>query len=169
MGVILGLDPSLTASGVVAVPLDWAGDFSQVESMVIGRKLTRTATEAERVDRLLHIAEGIVSFARKHRARSAWLESYAFSQAKAAHSLGELGGVLRVELHRAGIDLHVAPMGPARALLLGRVPRKGAKVACAEALKAAGADFPTLDEFDAMVVANYGLSELGRLALVQAA
>ena len=83
--------------------------------------------------------------------------------------MGELGGALRIELRRAGVDLYVAPMGPARALLLGRVPRKAAKVACAEALKAAGANFASLDEYDAMVVANYGLCELGSLALVQAA
>jgi hypothetical protein len=50
---------------------------------------------------------------------------------------------------------------------LGKVPRTDAKIAVELALRAAGGRFETADEYDAMVCANYGLSELGGYALIQ--
>jgi hypothetical protein len=75
--------------------------------------------------------------------------------------LGEVGGVVRLELVRAGIELRTANMGTARKLLLGKVPRSDAKMAVYAALRAAGARFETADEAHAMAAANLGLSELG--------
>jgi hypothetical protein len=69
--------------------------------------------------------------------------------------------VVRLELVRAGLDIHTANMSTARKLLLGKVPRKGAKDAVVATLRAAGATFETADEVDAYVCANLGLSELG--------
>lgn len=73
----------------------------------------------------------------------------------------DLGGVVRLELVRAGIELTTVPMQTARKLLLGRCPKQGAKVAVAEALRAAGARFEGLDESDAFAVLNWGMSEVG--------
>lgn len=158
---ILGLDLSLNASAAVSVPISWDGDWSRVRSCVVGEKLRRDASDAERARRTETIAMRLVAFARSSGATKAFIEGYAYGLKTSAHSLGELGGVVRLELVRAGIELVTVPMQTARKLLLGRCPRQGAKVAVAEALKAAGARFETLDEFDAMAVLNWGLSEVG--------
>lgn len=164
---LIGLDLSLAASAAVAVPLDWDGDFRRVQSLVIGEKLDKGAPLAERAHRTERIASRIVTFARSVGATHAWIEQYAYSQANAAHSLGELGGVTKLFFVNAGIEINTVTASQARKLLLGNNPRKGAKVAVAEALRAAGARFDTLDEYDAMCVANFGLSELSGFCFAQ--
>ncbi len=159
--VILGLDLSVTAAAAVAVPCAWDGDWSRVESVVVGERLRRDATDAERARRTETIADRLVAFARSTGATLAFIEGYAFSRVTAAHTLGELGGVVRLELVRAGVELHTVNMASARKLLLGKVPRTDPKVAVFAALRASGARFETCDESDAMAVANYGLAELG--------
>lgn len=165
--VLLGLDLSLTASAAVACPLDWDGDFRRVQSLVIGEKLDKGASLAERAHRTERIASRLVAFARSVGATRCWIEQYAFSQANAAHSLGELGGVVKLALVSAGIEIHTVTASQARKLLLGVNPRKGAKVAVAKALRAAGAQFDTLDEYDAMAVLNFGLAEAGGYCFAQ--
>jgi len=158
--MILGLDLSLTASAAVACRTNWDGDWSRVQSLVIGEPFTKGASQEQGARRTETIAASLVAFAQSVGATQAWIEGYAYSQAKAAHSLGELGGVVRLELVRAGIEIHTVTASEARKLLLGHNPRKGAKVAVAEAFRASGARFDTLDEYDAMCVANFGLAEI---------
>lgn len=159
--IVLGLDLSLAASAAVAVPLDWDGDWSRDRACVVGEKLRRDATDAERARRTETIAARLVAFARSTGATKAFIEGYACGLKTSAHSRGELGGVVRLELVRAGIELTTVPMQTARKLLLGRCPKQGAKVAVAEALRAAGARFEGLDESDAFAVLNWGMSEVG--------
>lgn len=159
--MILGLDLSTRAAAAVAVPQDWDGRWSRVRSLVVGEPLHRDATDAERARRTETIAARLVAFARSCGVASVWIEGYAFNQATAAHTLAELGGVVRLELVRAGFDLHTANMSTARKLLLGKVPRSGAKDAVVATLRAAGSTFETADEADAYCCANLGLSELG--------
>jgi Holliday junction resolvasome RuvABC endonuclease subunit len=167
---LLGLDLSLTASAVVAVPLDWDGNWSRVRSCVTGEKLERSASDAERAHRTERIAARLVSFARSVGATHAFVEGYAYGLRTSAHSLGELGGVVRLALVTAGLELATVNMGTARKLLLGVCPRSSAKVAVAETLRAAGAPRAwSLDESDAFAVANFGLSELGGYCFAQVA
>jgi hypothetical protein len=105
------------------------------------------------------IAGSLVGFARACRVGKVWIEGYAFSQHTSAHTLAEVGGCVRLELVRAGIAIHTANIGTARKLLLGKVPRKGAKHAVHAALHAAGSPAWTLDEADAFAAVNFGLSE----------
>lgn len=167
--ILLGLDLSTRAAAAVAVPSDWDGSWSRVTSLVVGEPLRRDASDAERATRTETIARRIVAFAQAHGARQAWIESYAFSQAGAAHTLGEVGGVVRLELVRAGIEIRTAQMATARKLLLGKVPRAGAKEAVVATLRAAGACFSTADEADAFCAANLGLAHLGAVCLCQVA
>ena len=169
MTVLLGLDLSLTAAAAVAVPLDWDGDWSRVHSVVVGEPLHRTATDAERARRTETIASRLVAFAQAERATTAFIEGYAYGLRTSAHSLGELGGVVRLELVRAGVEIRTANMGSSRRMLLGACPKKGAKVAVYSTLRAAGATFETLDESDAFTCANFGLSELGGYCFCQVA
>jgi hypothetical protein len=159
--ILLGLDLSLTAAAAVSCPLDWDGQWCRVHSVVIGEPLHRIATDAERARRTETIASRLVTFARAEGATVAFIEGYAYSLRTSAHTLGELGGVVRLELVRAGIEIRTANMSTARKLLLGKCPRKGANVAACEALTAAGGRFETLDESDAMVAVNWGLAEWG--------
>lgn len=103
------------------------------------------------------LSSEIVSFAEKHHATSAVVEQYAFtSRHSHAHSLGELGGVVKVLLTaRCGIPVEAVPPASARKLILGRLPRKDVKVATAAALTRMGmpGDW-TADEADAFVCAN---------------
>lgn len=169
MTTLLGLDLSLTAAAAVAVPLDWDGDWTRVTTAVTGTRLRRSALDAERARRTETIAAQIVAFARAQQATRCIIEGYAFSQPHSAHALGELGGVVRLELVRAGLDLRTVAIPTARKLLLGKVPREGAKVAVAQALRAAGCPPEwAFDELDAMCVANWGLSELGGYCFAQA-
>jgi len=168
MTVVLGLDLSATAAAAVSVPLDWDGQWSRVHSVVVGESLRHDASDAERARRRETIASQLVAFAQAERTTVAYIEGYAFSQHSAAHTLAEVGGVVRLELVRAGIEIRTANMGMSRRLLLGKCP-KGAKVAVYAALKAAGATFETLDESDAFAAANLGLSELGGYCFCQVA
>jgi Holliday junction resolvasome RuvABC endonuclease subunit len=134
--------------------------------MVVGERLHKDATDTERARRCETIAMRIVAFARACGCTSAWVEGYAFSQHSAAHTLAEVGGVVRLELVRAGLDVHTANMSSSRKFLLGKCP-KGAKQLVFEALRAAGAHFETLDESDAFCAVNLGLSEEGGYCLCQ--
>jgi hypothetical protein len=167
MTVLLGLDLSVTAAAAVACPLDWGGDWRRVRSIVVGEKLRRDATDAERARRTENIAGRLVAFARSTSASQAWIESYGYAMRTSAHTLGELGGVVRLELLRAGVELHTANMGSARKLLLGKVPRKEAKVAVYSTLRASGAPFETMDEGDAFAALNLGLAEHGGYCFAQ--
>jgi hypothetical protein len=164
--VLIGLDLSCTAAPAVAVPLDWDGQWSRVHSVVVGEKLRRDSSDAERARRTETIASRLVAFAQAERATVAFIEGNAFSQHTAAHTLGELGGVVRLELVRAGIEIRTANMSTSRRLLLGKCC-KGAKVAAYTTLKTAGAMFETLDQSDAFTAVNLGLSELGGYCYAQ--
>jgi hypothetical protein len=168
--MILGLDLSLRQTAAVALPAPWTiGDWSAVRTMVVGRPLTKTATEHERIDRLRFIAENVIEFALKVHARVAFIEGYAFAKGTQAHSLAELGGHVRVRLRGAGIEVRTANMASARKLLLGKVPRSDAKIAVFTALRSTGWQVATLDESDAFACANFGLSELGKVAMMMEA
>ena len=169
MTALLGLDLSCTASAAVAVPLGWDGDWRRVATLLVGEKLHRDATDAARAMRAESIATRLVAFAVQQGAGVAYVESYGYSHHTAAHSPAELGGVVRLALVRAGLDLRTSNMGAARKLLLGKVPRANVKVAVHSALRAAGAPFESLDVADAFVAANFGLSEAGGFCFAQAA
>lgn len=175
---LLGLDLSTRAAAAVAVPLDWDGDFGRVSWEVFGIPLKKDASDFERALRTERIATGIVRFARAHHVKEAWIEGYAFNQKKAAHTLGEVGGVVRVELVRAGIAISTANMSSSRVLLLGKLPPRGSDVSAkqesARVLAAAGA--PTewieqegLDLVDGYVAVNLGLSIAGGFFYAQPA
>jgi hypothetical protein len=171
MKVVVGLDLSLTGAGMVAVPSFWGGDWNRVAHHTFGEKLPRDAEEALRIGRLTRISAAVVEFARRHGATDIAIEGYAFASMQShAHSLGELGGVVRHQVvHQLGIVPSSVPVHSGRKLLLGKVPRKDAKIATRAFLTKAGMPASwSMDEGDAFVVANFALSELGAFAFVTA-
>lgn len=166
----MGLDLSARAAAAVTVPIEWDGKWTDgVKSCVVDGGEIAHGDDMARARRTIAIAERIVAFASEHGVTVAWIEGYAFSQSSAAHTIAEVGGVVRAELLRAGIEVRTAMMQSARKLLLGKVPRaarvarkNGIKDLVADAFKAAGLEFGTLDEYDAMAVLNWGQAQAGR-------
>jgi len=166
---VAGLDLSTRAAAGVMLPLGWDGDFSQARSLVVGEPLRRNATDAERARRTENIALPLVTFCRTNNVQIAFIESYGFNQSHAAHTLGEVGGVVRLELLRAGIEIRTAQMSSARKMLLGKLPRADVKMVVYSTVRAAGATFETADEADAFAALNWGMSELGGYCFAQVA
>lgn len=166
---VLGLDLSLRGAGMVAVPSDWAGDWSRIARVTVGHALKKDASEADRIGRLVHISAEVVAFAEAHRCTRAAIEQYAFTSRNAhSHSLGELGGVVKVLLtERCRIPLVVVPPASGRKLILGRLPRADVKIHTRAALTRMGTPVEwTDDEADAFVCANHWLAGNGGYALV---
>jgi Holliday junction resolvasome RuvABC endonuclease subunit len=165
---VLGLDLSLRGAGLVAVPVDWGGNWTRIDRATVGHPLHRDASDADRIGRLVRLSGEIVAFAERYGCMTAAVEQYSFTSRHAhAHSLGELGGVVKVLLtSRVGIPVESVPAASARKLLLGRVPRKDVKAHTRAALTRMG--LPAAwgdDEADAFVVANWVLAGLGGSAL----
>ncbi len=167
--IALGIDASLSATGLVAVPYDWGLDWSRVRRATFGRKLSKTASIRETVDRIDDITEFVRAFIAEHRPTVAFLESYAFNVSQNAHSLGELGFALkRLVVKECGLELRLVAATSARALLgkMQRQKKGGPKVASAKdqahtILTNAGAPLEwTRDELDAFLLANFGLSSI---------
>jgi hypothetical protein len=158
---VVGLDLSARAAAMVAVPADWDGQWSRVATKVVGRSLPKTATSGERIERAASIGMEVARFCLRHRAKVAHIEGYAFALRTQAHTLGEIGGIVRYLLGINGIRHETVNMGTARKLLLGKLPRKWSKTVVRGALVHAGAPMGwTLDECDAFVVANFALSDI---------
>ena len=171
--MILGLDLSVRAAAAIAGPLSWDGDWTQLSTKIVGEPLRKGASERERIDRCVRLGVSLSAFAREHGVTDVYIEGYAYGQATAAHTLGELGGLVRLGLMRTGIDLHVANMSSSRKLMCGTIPRSADKKAVVQAtLRRAGAPALILDSgdlCDAFVCLNWGMSELGGYCFAVAA
>jgi|GEM_PF-1812390 len=165
---VLGVDASLVAMGLVAVPVDWGGDWTRVASRTFGWSLPSGASDRARIERLERLAAAAVAFAAEHDCTIAAIESFPFGKVQAAHALGEASGVIKVGLHVAGLNVRTAPISTARRQLLGHLPRTGAKIAVRDRLVTLGAPFRTLDECDAMCAGLWALRGLGAFAFQEA-
>jgi Holliday junction resolvasome RuvABC endonuclease subunit len=162
--VVMGIDPSLKGCAVVCLPLSWGGDWSLLSSQKFGYSLKRGISVEDRIRRIMSIASSVREFAARHGVTHAYVEGYAFSSRDQAHSLGELGGAIRMALVDGGISIVDAPIGTVRSTIVGRIPRgTEPKALVAEALKAAGLPPPMVDDrdiTDATAVMNFGLVDL---------
>lgn len=177
--VAMGIDASLTGTGLVAVPDDWALDWRKVARLTLGLEVPKTASEVQRVQRLDYICTNMMAFAEEHGVTDVFMEQYAFSAKTAySHALGELGGNLKRDVVM-GLGLPLTIVSPATArTLMGKfsIPRakKGEpkvrrkkgdpkplsiKQQVQVVLKRAGLPVQwSPDETDAWVTANWGLS-----------
>jgi len=169
MRVAMGIDASLTGTGLVAVPADWGLDWSKVARVKLGLGLKKGASETDRVQRLDFICTRMMEFAQEHEVTDVFMEQYAFSARMSnSHSLGEIGGNLKRDVVMGlGLPLTVVPPATARTLLgtFSAQRKKGApkpapvKDQVQAVLRTAGLPVGwDGDEMDAWVVANWGLS-----------
>jgi Holliday junction resolvasome RuvABC endonuclease subunit len=165
---VLGIDASLTSTGLCAIPLDWDLDWQRLRCHTIPRSLTKTASERERIERMQSIAVEVRCFAVQVHATAVWIEDLPSGRAFNIPQLAELRGFIRAELAR---DLQLrlfvgrANQSTIRKLLLGKLPPSDRKKAVATMLDCMTAEcviqpFEDGDQKDAFVVANWGLSEL---------
>jgi len=169
---VLGIDLSLTSTGLVSLPGDWVSeaglDWSGVRFHRLGQGLRKSAAERERVGRLEVLSKGIVDVARAWEVSHVVLEEYAFSaQPAQARAVAELGGVVKWRLQQIGLSLRVVSPASARKTLLGKLPRKDAKLAVQLRCAQLGVPWKDVkvshgygDICDAFVVANHHLAEL---------
>ena len=160
--MIVGLDLSLTCTGMVAIPLDFARDvsWSACHWTTAGQGLSRDATEQQRIARMRDIADAVTAFCREH-ATSVWLEEQAFRQSGAmARELAGMTWTVRMALADAGFKVNLVHATAARKRFLGH-SRRGAKTDLRLAVIGLDAPFDGPDLCDAWAVANYGLAEQG--------
>lgn len=162
--VILGLDISLAACGLVAVPAAWGGDWSRVGYLEVGDHLPKGASEEFRIGRLHRITSQVVAFAQRNRCTVALCEGYAFGARFERERLGEIAGAIKLGLAmQCGLVVErlVAPM-TARKLLLGANPKDNPKRVVRDHLRERGMPLVwTEGVVDAFVIANVKLHELG--------
>lgn len=166
---IAGLDLSLSGLGAVVVPGDWDLSFDRVARNSFGMSLKKTATQREITDRLMLLSHDITVWLGREKATHAYVESLPTQRAFQLVPLAELRCAVRLSLRKElGIDIDLANQTSARHLFLGGLPKKTAdgdkfdrKAAIKEALKARGGVFRDLDQCDAFVAANWGMSQLG--------
>lgn len=164
----MGCDLSLRSSGLAILPCDWALDWKRVRGFVSGCDLKQDSSVDAQIGRMVQIRDDILAAARTYAVTHAFVLGYAYNkqQVSRAHSAGELGGVVKVALVEANIEVHVVVESQARTLL-GKAPRKDAKLWATQRLMRAGAPRHwAQDCLDAFVAANFGSSELGGDTLI---
>lgn len=161
--VVLGIDASLTGTGLVAVPSDWDCDWKRVRHITLGVSLTKLATERERLERMQSIALDVRIWAVRVGATHAWIEDVPSGRAFNIPQLAELRGFIRSELSReCRLFVERSNQSSARKLFLGKLPQKDRKTITLQTLDSITSIFDSPDEKDAFVsAANWGLSELG--------
>jgi crossover junction endodeoxyribonuclease RuvC len=150
---VLGLDLSLTSTGIAAIE-----DGKLVRAGYI------RAGERREAARLEHIVTGIFSFVREigwegftagYNDYQVAIEGYAYSRILSQqHSTGELGGVVRLELHRAGIEYHVFGPGVWRKVVLGNGKFDKTQVRLEVFKRFAGLEIASHDALEAFCVAQ---------------
>jgi Holliday junction resolvasome RuvABC endonuclease subunit len=168
-----GLDLSLRSAGLALVPTDWAPalDWRRVIVRTVGLKLTKESAEREHGHRIAAMSRAILEFIQGYDVEHVFLEGYAYSQMLSrAHSLGEIGGAVKLRLYDAGYSWTTVAASSARAHLgcfSARAPKGAPKLPKVKeqvhaALRAMGAPADwTGDELDALVVANHALVQGG--------
>jgi hypothetical protein len=115
----MGLDLSLRGAGIVV--LDEAGIM--LFQQVIGVDLERSASVRNKIERLITIAKAIVDAVAAQGAVT-WnvaIENFAFHQHGAIADLGEINGVVKMQLWMAfGIEPVLIGASTARKLVLGK-------------------------------------------------
>lgn len=162
---VMGLDLSLRQTGLVILPDGWVpASWDTVVTHVFGMELKSFESEIRRMERLLMIARGILSLVKQHDVTHVFSEGYSFGRVQRAHHLGELGGVVKSQLWLTNhLITTPVPVSAARRAMFGKVKRqKDVKRFVREKLRGVGACFGTQDEYDAFVIANYGLAALGK-------
>jgi hypothetical protein len=176
--IVVGLDLSLTGSGIAILPSDWhPGDWGRVAF----ERLTEAGEKSgpERVEAIVNgvVAAVVLAHARVGEDRSdfpPWVgvEEHAFSKFAQKHAFAraELVGAVKHQLHERGVYVAAVVASHARKVFLGPLPRmarKEIKDHLAYVLGGMGAPAGEWGEdvIDAFVIANCLRGERGMTCL----
>lgn len=160
----MALDLSLSAAGMVAVPVDWNGDFSRIQKATTGETVPLGSLEVRHLGRLHRISSEIVAFCERHHCTHAVCEGYSYGSKFGRERLGEIGGVVKLALlTRAGVEFEEpVPPKAGRKLLLGAEPKGNPKAVVRKFFVSRGLPSGwTEDELDALVTANFWIRRHG--------
>jgi hypothetical protein len=167
---IVGLDLSLRAAALCAIPIGWDGaNLGRIITCVFGGDL-EDPTLKMRMTRMHAIAEGVTRFCREHHVHRVFVEEYAFSKGSTnqATRVHESGGIVKYRLWRKlGLIAEPIVASSARKTLLTKCPQKGAKDFATKnirRLEGSARDW-TEDERDAFCIANHGMMLCGQVAM----
>lgn len=167
---IIGLDLSLRAAALCAIPIGWDGSsLGRIITRVFGGDVPDASPRAH-MRRMHGIAEGITTFCRDHHVHRVFVEEYAFSTGREAQSsrVRESGGVVKYRLWRKlGLIAEPVVASSARKTLLTKCPQKGAKDFATKnirRLEGSARDWSE-DERDAFCIANHGMMLCGQVAM----
>lgn len=145
MKKIAGIDPSLNHTGVVI--LDEKGNLIHQE--VIEAKKLRG------IERLRFVKDRLMKVLIDHDIKSVAIEGYSFgSRGRAVFNIGEMGGVLRVALYEAQIEILDVPPSTLKKFVTGKgnADKEQMRIAIKEKYKI---DFDDDNEADAFGLAHY--------------
>lgn len=140
--IYMGIDPSLTATGVAVVH---SGKL---------KAFTLTPPKGMRgVERLDWLDGALIDILIRYKPGAVAIEAYSFASRNShAHSLGEVGGAFRLALYRRNVPSIEVPPTSLKKFATGS--GKGEKAAVAKELfKRYGVDLPGNDEVDAAALA----------------
>lgn len=138
---ILGLDLSLRSTGYVLLEEElvaWHGS--------VGSETLRDTERLAMFDRWIR------QELRDRRFDHVGIEGYSFASKNQREALGELGGVIKLAIHQAGIPIRVIASGTWKKLLCGNGALKKDQVRL-ELFKRYGIEFASQDTLDAWAVA----------------
>lgn len=170
MGTVVGLDLSLRASGVCALPTPWNQDMRLARVMHVGAELTKEATATMRIERMVRIANTIVAFCRSVNAGRVFIEDHAFglSSTNNANQTIEMTGIVKAAIYtEIGSAVEPVHASRARKILLQQLPRKDIKKFAQANVKRLGGVVQSWseDEIDSFVIANAGIMLTGGVAM----
>ncbi len=155
---VVGIDSSLTALGLCAIPDSWEpNDWKRITARTV---VTRPGSSD--VIRFDHLASCVASFCDSVEADYVYIEDALVYRGNTKR-LCKLSGAIELAVWReCHIEVVPVPVSSARKLLLGSVPRgELAKTVVLESLRSLGGRFEDDAQSDAFCVGNFGRSEMG--------
>lgn len=151
--IYIGLDLSLTASGMVSI----SDDGCVMESKTFGYGLKRDSSGERKIKRLLHITNEVCSFIKGHVALdhevTVVIEGYAYGARGSQNDLAELQGAVKTQIYLMfSLVPVIVPVTKARKLVFGK--GRLSKEEILEGLTGLGYDFTDHNQADAFVVAR---------------
>lgn len=154
--VCAGLDLSLRNAGVAII-------VSPLEAVykTFGYGIDAKSTERDKIDRVIHIANGIMGLLREYKVRHVGVENYGFASKGKLAMQGELSGVVKTQVLMMGRMPIVLGANTIRKYILGKATKD--KKAILNHMVGLGYPRPgNLDESDALAIAHL-VSDWGNL------
>jgi Holliday junction resolvasome RuvABC endonuclease subunit len=146
----VGLDLSLTSTGVAVITDDRKADF-----FTFGQKLTVDCGNYETIKRYISLTQKIVECLKPYKIQTIAIENYGFAGPRLAVQC-EFGGIVKSQIFLALRQVPITmPSGTVRKLLLGHAKKQDIKQNVMDALVGLGySGLQNFDQSDALALAH---------------